>query len=274
MTTPAGIETFGNQPAATVTSGGTTTGSTSFSITSTGADWPSASTSVTPNTFFRVTDQADTSEIMIVTTAAGGTGTDTWTVTRGAEGTSAIAHSANWTAVQVVTAGTLQNIKQTPSASVTAVTVNTTSETVLATYTPQAVDLTAGATWEAIAFGSIEKLGSTGTFTFRLRWGGVAGTLLTSHVTGTGSLNITTLASGSSFDVNGTVTLLSPTSAVANLNYFASAASGTVSAQGCASNGSGVTISGGGPLVLTAQLSTTANSNSLTVPAPLIYRAA
>jgi hypothetical protein len=279
---PAGIETFGNQPTASVTSGGTTTSDTSFVVT--GSDsWPAASASVTPNTFFRFVDQANTSEIMIATAAAGGVpSSQTWTVLRGQEGTTAVTHSSPWTAVQLVSAGTLQNFKQASNAATTAVAVaNTTTETILASYTPVGIDIEPGASFEAIAFGPFGKVlgGTLPTLTFNLRWGGVSGTSLCSLVTGTNApAFLTTVTTGLTFDVNGTVTLIDSTHAHANLNLWynnATSLSTTASNATISSTTSGgVVISGSGPLVLTAKWSAASASNTLTAVAPLIYRAA
>ena len=276
------IEAFANQPTGTVTSGGTTTGSTSFTVTATNA-FPVASTSTIPATTFSIMDPALPTEIMTVTTAPGGTGAgQAWTVARAQEGTSAVAHAANWTCVQVVSAGSLQGFKQATGAGTSAVTLNTSvTETVIATHQPVAPDLIAGTSWEAVAFGTWTKaLGvALPTLTWRLRWGGLAGTVLASLVTGTTApaFLTTVAASGLTWDVNGTVTYLSATSAVANLNWWfqnsANITAGTIPSSAVTALGP-TTISGNGPLVLTAQWSVNAALNSIVAMAPLIYRAA
>ena len=281
MSSPAGIETFGNQPYGSVTSGGTTTSDTAFTVTPlNNSSWPAAQATNIPHTFFRFTDVANTSEIMIATTAPGGSGAgQSWTVSRAQEGTAGIAHTSPWTCRQLISAGTMQNLKQSPAAATSAVTVNNTTETALAVYLP--VDsLAAGNSYETVAFGSMQKLGgaTTGTLTFRLRWGwvnsGTPGTAVTSLVTGTnGPAIVTTVAAGSSFDVNGTLTLIDSTHAVGNLNFW-NMTSATATATYVASSGSSTVISGSGPLALTAQWSSTANSQSLTAVAPMVYRAA
>lgn len=239
------------------------TGNTSF---------PAAQTSSVPNTYFYARDPADTTnEIVLVTDNST---TTSWHVTRGALGTAPVAHASGATYVQVISHGTLQNFKQTPSASVTPVSYNTSlTETLVATYQPTSDELIAGASWEVIAFGSIQTTSSAPTLTWNLRWGGIAGTSILSMVTGTKCPALTaSIPSGSSFDFNATVTLIDTTHAVANLNSWWQ--STTTTSSGVASNATSVAISGSGPLVLTAKWSASNASNALVIPAPLIFRAA
>ena len=105
------VEVFANTPAGTVTAGGTDAPasgtSESLTVTATVA-FPVASTSGTPPTVFHVCDVAAPSELMRVTVAPGGTGTgQAWTVIRGAEGTTPVAHATGFTIAQVITAGWL-----------------------------------------------------------------------------------------------------------------------------------------------------------------------
>lgn len=262
-----GASTAGAPSSGTTESWTMGTGSTSF---------PPASNSSNPTTYFYMEDVADTTHELVMVTNVSGTA---FSVTRGAGGTTPVTHAAGATWVQAITPLTLQNFKQTPGATTSAVTVSTTTETALAVYSPLAADEIAGTSWEAVAFGSIQKLGgaTTATLTWRLRWGwvssGTPGTAIVTLVSGTGGpALLTTLAAGSSFDVNGTVTMLTTTSLVANLNFWWSPSTGVVSGNQTASNGSGVTVSGSGPLALTAQWSAVTNTESLTCPAPLIYR--
>lgn len=274
---PTGIEVFGNQPTATVTAGGTTTSDTAFTITATNS-WPAAATSTTPNTFFHIVDAANTSEIMLVTVSPGGSGVgQSWTVARAQEGTTGISHSANWTAVQLVTAGTLQNFKQASTATVSAINYNTsTTETVVATFQPQTADVAAGTTFHAEAFGTIKTNAAAQPLTWNLRWGGVAGTSILSMLTGVDTVALASITAAVSFDVNGSVTLLSSTSAVANINFWwkNSATLTTAGVSEVKSSGTGVTISGSGPLVLTAKWTTSSANNALVIPAAFIIRSA
>jgi hypothetical protein len=101
----AAVELFADQPSTVVSSGGTTNSDTSFTVASPSL-FPQASNSATPPTQFHIVDAnpAKQSEIMTVTNVSG----STWSpVTRGAEGTTAVAHNPGWTAVQVVTSGWL-----------------------------------------------------------------------------------------------------------------------------------------------------------------------
>jgi hypothetical protein len=103
-------EVYGNAPVGTVTAGGLTTSDTAFTVTPAIA-FPAAA--VAPGTFFRITDQAlpMPTEIMQVTVCPGGTAAgQSWTVTRAYEGTTAVAHGANWTAEQLISAGTLTGL--------------------------------------------------------------------------------------------------------------------------------------------------------------------
>lgn len=282
------VELYANQPQTVVSTGGTTTTDTTFTVATPGA-FQAASSSATPKTYFAITDVANTSEIMYVTNVSG----STWTVLRAQEGTTAVAHSSGWTARQLITAGSLQGLKNTPGAT-SAVTLNTsTTETVIATYQPPASQIVAGATFEAIAYGTFNIGGTTRpTLTWRLRWGGVTGTILAQLQAGSVSpanspvFPGTTLITGASFDVNGTVTLTDATHAVANLNWFYTNSTNSISATSASSttantnsaNGQSqagpVAVSGSGPLVLTAQWGTSAAFDTLTAVAPVIYRAA
>ena len=292
MTSPAGIEVFADYPAATVTGSLNSTDSTDTLSVSwlTGITWPAASTSVSPSTYFRISDPAAPSEIMLVTVAAGGAGpvsSQSWTVTRGYEGTPKVTHAAGFTIQQIVSAGTLQNFKQAVGAqSGTSLSVsNNANPVVVATYQPQSFDVAAGSAWEAIAFGTFGKLGGARTVTlaWALYWGGsgsvggtyAPGTLLASCSPAvSGNEFLTTVATGSTFDANGTLALVSATSAVANINFFWSTAATTGSGQVCGSSASAVTISGNGPIFLVATWSSASASYSYTAVAPLIYRVA
>lgn len=110
-----GTELFANQAQTTVSSGGTTAPSSGTSETWTVASssgFPAASSTATPATFFRVTDRIASSEKMIVTNVSG----TTWTVTRGAEGTSTVAHSSGFTVENIVTAAALNGFSQAEAA--------------------------------------------------------------------------------------------------------------------------------------------------------------
>jgi hypothetical protein len=104
------VELFANQPSTTVSSGGTTAPAQGTSQTWTvvsSTTFPAASSSAIPPTQFHVVDMATgkSSEIILVTNVSG----STWTVTRGAEGTTPVTHTVGFTIQQVVTAGGLSN---------------------------------------------------------------------------------------------------------------------------------------------------------------------
>ena len=103
------VEQFANLPATTVTSGGTDApgaGTPETWTVSSATGFSTASSSATPPTQFHVVDAlaGASSEIILVTVTSG----TTWTVTRGAEGTTPVAHSAGFTIYQVVTAGGME----------------------------------------------------------------------------------------------------------------------------------------------------------------------
>jgi hypothetical protein len=110
---PAGLEVFGDNTAATVTTGGTTAPaagtSESWTVNTTGA-FPLAAANYTQ---FHVADPALPAEKFLVNTAPGGTGSaQSWTVVRGADGTTPVAHAAGFSVVQVVGAPGLANFSQ------------------------------------------------------------------------------------------------------------------------------------------------------------------
>lgn len=303
-------EVFANVASCVAAAGSGGTNGTSAPASGTSETWtmstgytsfPTASTTSTPQTYFYISDPSDTTHEIVQVTSGGGTGTS-WTVTRGAAGTTPVAHASGATWVQTVTHATLQNFKQAPSAVTTAATVpsNSASEIVLAVYQPTPDELVSGATWEAVAFGTL----GTGTATthamqFALYWGG-SGSVNGTYTTGTPLCKIltssnavamgafTTFATGSSFDVNGSVTWLSSTTATANMNLFWNNATNLTTAQatatatnataGAASSATPVTISGSGPIYLTAKIGGASGiaqtGTTLTATAPLIYRAA
>lgn len=104
------VEVFANIGAATVTSGGITAPAPgtveAWTVNVTGA-FPVASTSATPPTQFHGADPVAPSETFKVTVCSGGTGSQSWTVTRGVDGTTPVAHAAGFTVEQVVSKGWL-----------------------------------------------------------------------------------------------------------------------------------------------------------------------
>jgi hypothetical protein len=96
-------EIYANDSTTTVTTGGTGTPGTETWTVASSASFPAASNSATPPTQFHVADPALPSELMTVTNVSG----TTWSVTRGAEGTTAVAHTAGFTVRQVVSSGAL-----------------------------------------------------------------------------------------------------------------------------------------------------------------------
>lgn len=106
------LDLFANRASTVISSGGSDTPASGTSETFTvatvpgSASFPVASSAAVPPVQFRIVDQAEPDEIMIVTNV-GGTSNNTWTVTRGAEGTTPVSHSAGWTAQNIITAAGL-----------------------------------------------------------------------------------------------------------------------------------------------------------------------
>lgn len=169
----------------TVSSGGTTApaAGTSQSWTMAGgyAGFPSASNSATPNTQFHIIDPALPTEIIAVTNVSG----STWTVTRGAEGTTPVAHASGFTVQQVVTAGGLKQFIQTPPSgdgivlpsgqSLTSVlsSVNATSLLTVLSLSVAANEANAGSCYELEAWGTYTTGSSNTVLTWTVSWGGV-----------------------------------------------------------------------------------------------------
>jgi len=101
-------ELFADQPSTTVSSGGTdapASGTSESWTVASSSSFPAAATGVSQ---FHIADAAvaSSSEIILVTNVSG----TTWTVTRGAESTTPVAHIAGFTVYQVVTAGWLNTV--------------------------------------------------------------------------------------------------------------------------------------------------------------------
>lgn len=95
---------FANNTSATVTSGGTTAPAIGTSESWTVSSLAGFPVTLAAGNSFHVADSAKLGE-KIQVTAISGTGPYTWTVTRGSESTTTIAHSANFVVQQVVTSG-------------------------------------------------------------------------------------------------------------------------------------------------------------------------
>lgn len=100
------LEVYANVPAAQVVSGGADApapGTVQTWIVSSSAEFQAASASAAPPTQFHVGDPDASTEMILVTNMVG----TTWTVTRGDEGSTPVAHAAGFTVTQVVTKGAL-----------------------------------------------------------------------------------------------------------------------------------------------------------------------
>lgn len=106
-------ELFTNEASTTVSAGGTDAPAQGTSQSWTVASSASFPAAVTGTSQFHVEDPAAPSEIMTVTNVSG----TTWTVTRGAESTTPVAHAAGFTVQQVITAGFLGSVPQSVTSS-------------------------------------------------------------------------------------------------------------------------------------------------------------
>ena len=106
------VEVFANVPTTTVSSGGTDAPASgtqqTWTVTSS-ALFPAVSSSATPPTQIHIADVALNSEIIQVINISG----TTWTVVRGAESTTPVAHTAGFTIYQVVSAGAYAQLRST-----------------------------------------------------------------------------------------------------------------------------------------------------------------
>jgi len=97
------LELFANSAFTTVTAGGTSapaSGTTEAWTVASSAAFPALAGGAQPATQFHVADPVTATELVAVTAVAG----TTWTVTRGAEGTTPVTHAPGFTARQVVSA--------------------------------------------------------------------------------------------------------------------------------------------------------------------------
>lgn len=269
------VTVYANNPSAQRTASSDSSSGSETGWAMTGSTFPAASATAVPPTQFHIADPAAPSEVILVTTCDG-TATPSMTVTRGAEGTTPVTHSAGATFYQIVSAGDLTAMKQAVGAITTPVNVaNVTTETVVCTYQPVTGEIQPGTTFELVATGTIQTT-STPSLAWNIRWGGTGGASILSMATGTNcpALVANLSSAGCSFDVNGTVTFIDTTHCIANINFWWQYS--TTTYEGVASNGTSVVVSGSGPLVLTAKWnsSSTNHSGGITVPAPLVYRAA
>src|SRR6185437_6273528 len=102
----AGVTTFANLPTTSVSSGGADApapGTTETFTVASSSGWPAASSSANPPTGFSFADANLPGEVMRCVNRSG----TTWTVTRGAEGTTPVAHLGGFTIVQVTSANDL-----------------------------------------------------------------------------------------------------------------------------------------------------------------------
>lgn len=103
------VEVWANDASATVSSGGTTAPSagTTETWTLAGSTFPALSSSASPATQAYAADPAAESEKVLITNVSGSTAT----VTRGADGTTPVAHASGFTIVQVLARASYQALQ-------------------------------------------------------------------------------------------------------------------------------------------------------------------
>ena len=292
MTTYYGQVTgYTNNPSTTTTSTyGTDAPSSGYSeswvVTSSSA-FPAATNAATPTVIFHVADPAKPTELIAVTNVSG----TTWTVTRGAENTTPVAHASGATFYQVVSAGDLGAMKQaTGAVSEDFSFSNSLTTTVVASYQPISGEIVVGTTYVFNVSGTLSSYTTAYPWAWSVKWGGAGGTIIVSATAGTqGPLILTSIAT-TPFTVTGSVTFLAvsggfPTSAVGNIlfNYYKSTALTTATTNWGpmvlqnASNTSVTGLSGSGPISITLYFGSTTTTggtvNAVTSPAPFIYKA-
>lgn len=146
----AATEIYTNNATTTVTNGGTTatSGSQTWTVASS-ATFPAAATG---STQFHVGDPAAPSELIAVTNVS----SNTWTVTRGAESTTPVAHAQGFTVASVITAGGLNGLLSGASGPL-AVTSGGTGGTAVTAYA-----VVTGGTSASTALQTVSGLGSSG----------------------------------------------------------------------------------------------------------------
>jgi Pectate lyase superfamily protein len=153
-----------------VSSGGTTAPaagtSESWTVASSSA-FPAAANGSTPPTQFHVADINANSEIMAVTNVSG----TTWTVTRGAESTTPVTHTAGFTVYQVATAGGMGSFPQYYNVRAYRATGNGTTDDTTAIQNAITAAITAGGGVAYIPAGTYK---TTSTITANLNGASVA----------------------------------------------------------------------------------------------------
>ena len=107
-------EVYSNDAQTVVSSGGTSAaagGSSETWIVATPGVFPVSSSTAPRPTAFHVADPAFPAEVIAVTDTSGAS----WTVTRGAEGSTPVAHSPGFIVKQVVTGGVLATLRDAPA---------------------------------------------------------------------------------------------------------------------------------------------------------------
>lgn len=107
-------EVFADLPSGTVSSGGTTAPSAGTSESWTVSVTAAFAALYSGSQHFYAADKNLPGEVFEVTACPGGTGSQSWTVTRGADGTATAAHGSGFTVVQVASAGTLAALARKP----------------------------------------------------------------------------------------------------------------------------------------------------------------
>ena len=214
------LEIFGTDyPYGTVSVGGTDTSSTTW-VVGTILPFPQANYTGNPPTVFHVADPANPAETVQVNY---NNSNGTWTVVRGAENSSMVAHAANFTVKQVVSAvsgyGSFYQLANAATTSYTTVQGSNVGTVIASVYVPSNGTLpggvAAGVQYHLNAYGTIiTSTAANATGSLLLYWDTATGTAVASVVSGLNATELlSTLASPVSIDSK--ISFLNSTQAVA-----------------------------------------------------------
>lgn len=279
-------EVFASQPLGTCSTSLTAvSGSGSIVVTPVNA-FPTAGTSTIPNSTFRIIDTASSAstEIMLVT-VGGGANAGTWSVTRGADGSTPVSHTEPWTLQQVVGEGTLGMFIQGEETATSTSFSDTTATEVILEYSPVPQNAPAeGVCYQFVAFGT---LGTSNTvadseLTVTVTWNG---TTLCQMKASNYQPPFKTALSDAGFWLQGAVICLSSTTMVAGMHMIVNivGAGGTtttlyenssmalISATATTDTAmTAITVSGStGPLEVTMEQSAAETANAIQVAAAM-----
>ena len=220
------LEIYGTDyPYGTVTVGGTDTSSTTW-VVGTILPFPQANSTATPPVIFHVADPANPAETVQVNY---NNPNGTWTVVRGAENSSQVAHAANFTVKQVVSGvagyGSFYQLSGAASTTSTQITNSTTLTPIASVYVPSNGTLpggvAAGVAYKLRAFGSFTTGPvATATATVGVFWDTATGTSLATLVTNVNATEMVGTGTNNPIFIEAEVIFTGNTTAVADLRMI------------------------------------------------------